>query len=54
VGWVDTVYNYPPWVETLYQTVCNEDNPEGRRYGEDRLYFKTLSYPGDIEYFGEY
>jgi hypothetical protein len=48
VGWVDRVYEYPPWVETLYQTVCNENSPDGRRYGEERQYFKTLSYPGDI------
>ena len=49
VGLVDKLYEYPPWVETLYQTVCNEHSPEGRRYGEDRLYHKILTYPGDIE-----
>ena len=46
---VDFLYDYPPWVETLYQTVCNEHSPEGRRYGDDRLYHKILTYPGDIE-----
>lgn len=49
VGWVDKLYDYPPWVETLYHTVCNEHSPEGRRYGEERLYHKTLSYPGNID-----
>jgi hypothetical protein len=49
-NWVDRLYNYPPWVETLYYTVCNEHSPEGRRYGEDVKYFKTLTYPGDIEH----
>jgi hypothetical protein len=48
VGWIDSVYEYPPWVETLYQTVCNENSPDGRRYGENRDYIRTLTYPGDI------
>ena len=48
-NWVDRLYNYPPWVDTLYYTVCNEGSPEGRRYGENIKYFKTLTYPGDID-----
>jgi hypothetical protein len=45
---VDKVYEYPPWVDTYYHTVCNENSPDGRRYGENRDYIRTLTYPGDI------
>jgi len=49
VGWVDRTYDYPPWVETMYQSCCTEDNPSGRRLGEKRDYMNYLTYPGDIE-----
>lgn len=48
VGWVDRVYNYPVWVDTFYHTCCSEENPEGRRYGEERDYLTYLTYPGDL------
>jgi hypothetical protein len=48
VGWVDRTYDYPPWVETMYQSCCTSDNPSGRRLGEQADYMKHLTYPGDF------
>ena len=48
VGWIDRVYEYPVWVDTLYLSCCTEHNPAGQRLGEERDWFNYLTYPGDI------
>jgi hypothetical protein len=48
VGWVESVYDYPPWVDNMYQACCTTDNPSGRRLGEYPDYMKHLTYPGDF------
>jgi hypothetical protein len=48
VGWVDSVYDYPIWIDNMYYNCCTSDNPSGRRLGDNPDFMKYLIYPGDI------